>query len=264
VALRVKSGDSAYSTWQLPAAPVELSEREVHIWQAGLDRSPSQTDSYLLTLSTDERARADRFYFRKDRESFIVARGVLRSILGRYLNRTPESLHFHYSSHGKPELEFDSGGDSIRFNLSHSHRMALYAIACDQELGIDIEHIRDGPHAEHIAEQFFSPNEVRVLRALPSAQQRYAFFLCWTRKEAYIKGRGEGLSLPLDQFDVSLTPGEPAKLLSTRPDPLEAERWLLQDLTLEQAGYAAAVAIAGGDRSTVFRRYIFPPDAQTS
>ena len=264
MALSVKSGDSAYSTWQLPAAPVELSDREVHIWQAGLDRSPSQTDSYLLTLSTDERARADRFYFRKDRESFIVARGVLRSILGSYLNRAPESLRFHYSPHGKPALEFDSAGDLIRFNLSHSHRMALYAIARDRELGIDIEFVREGPHADQIAEQFFSPNEVRTLRALPRAHQRYAFFLCWTRKEAYIKARGEGLSLPLNQFDVSLIPGEPAKLMNTRTDPLEAERWLLQDLTLDQAGYAAAVAIEGADRSTVFRRYIFPPDGPAS
>ncbi len=264
MALQVKSGDSADSAWRLSAQPAELSEREVHIWQAGLDRSPSQTHSYLLTLSSDERARADRFYFRKDRESFIVARGVLRSILGRYLNRAPESLRFHYSSHGKPALDVDSGGDVIRFNLSHSHRMALYAIARDREVGIDIEFVREGPLADRIAEQFFSPNEVRTLQALPSVHQRHAFFLCWTRKEAYIKGRGEGLSLPLDQFDVSLTPGEPAKLMSTRPDPLEAERWLLQDLTLEQAGYAAAIAIEGGDRCTVFRRYIFPPDGPAS
>jgi 4'-phosphopantetheinyl transferase len=161
-------------------------------------------------------------------------------------------------------LEFDSGGDLIRFNLSHSHRMALCAIARDRELGIDIEFVREGPHADQIAEQFFSPNEVRTLRALTPAHQRYAFFLCWTRKEAYIKARGEGLSLPLDQFDVSLTPGEPAKLMNTRTDPLEAERWLLQDLTLDQAGYAAAVAIEGADRSTVFRRYIFPPDGPAS
>lgn len=258
----MKTDHSASATWRLPPERLELRECEVHIWQVGLDQSPLQTDSYLLTLSSDERARADRFYFQKDRESFIVARGVLRGILGRYLKRTPESLHFHYSSHGKPALNYDSGGDSIRFNLSHSHRIALYAIARNREVGIDIELVRDGPHAEHIAEQFFSPGEVRSLQALPTVQQRYAFFLCWTRKEAYIKGRGEGLSLPLDQFDVSLAPGEPAKLLSTRPDPLEANRWLLQDLTLDQAGYAAAVAIEGGDRSTVFSRYLISADRQ--
>ena len=129
VALQVKSDDLTYSAWQLPAEPMELREDEVHIWQAGLDRSPLQINSYLLTLSSDERVRAERFYFRKDRESFIVARGVLRSILGRYLHRAPASLQFDYSSHGKPVLLFDSAGDSIRFNLSHSERMALYAIA---------------------------------------------------------------------------------------------------------------------------------------
>jgi 4'-phosphopantetheinyl transferase len=213
-------------------------------------------------LSSDERARADRFYFSQDRESFIVARGMLRSILGRYLNRSPEALRFHYSAHGKPALDFDSGDDAIRFNLSHSHRMGLYAFARDREVGIDVEFVRDGPHAEHIAEHFFSPDEVRSLQALPPAQRRHAFFLCWTRKEAYIKGRGEGLSLPLDQFDVSLTPGEPAKLLSTRPDPLEAGRWFLQDLTLGPDGYAAAVAIEGADRSVVLGRYVFAADLQ--
>ena len=252
----MKTDYSDSAIWRLPTESLELREQDVHIWQVGLDHGSSQTDGYLLTLSSDERERADRFYFQKDRESFIAARGVLRSILGRYLNRAPESLRFRYSSHGKPALDFGSGGDSIRFNLSHSHRTVLYAIARDREVGIDIEFVREGPHEEQIAEHFFSPNEVRTLRSLPPVQQRYAFFLCWTRKGAYIKARGEGLSVPLDQFDVSLMPGEQAKLLSTRPDPLEAGRWSLHDLAVEPTGYAAAVAVEGRVRSIALRHWL--------
>jgi 4'-phosphopantetheinyl transferase len=220
-----------------------LHNRDVHVWQASLDQTPVEMDKFLHTLSEDERARADRFYFQKDREDFIAARGRLRSILGFYLSKAPESLSFNYSSHGKPSLKLESGEAAIHFNLSHSHRHSLYAIARDLEVGIDLEFIRGELATEEIADRFFSRRELRALRALPLALQKYAFFLCWTRKEAYIKARGEGLSLPLDQFDVSLTPGKPAELLGTRPDPSEASRWSLRDLMLEPSGYAAALAV---------------------
>ncbi len=215
------------------------------MWQATLDSPSSQIDGYRRTLSTDEHARAKRFYFDRDRNHFIVARGLLRNILGIYLKREPASLSFEYGSHGKPGLTPGINPNQIDFNLSHSNGMALYAIARDRALGIDLEFIRGDPQAESIAERFFSSQEIATLRALPGTAQRYAFFLCWTRKEAYIKARGEGLSLPLHQFDTTLIPGEPAELLGTRPDPLEASRWSLMDLTLEPPGYAAAVAVKG-------------------
>ena len=185
---------------------------------------------------------------------------MLRCILGLYLNRDPGSLSFHYTAHGKPGLVFESGSDTVRFNLSHSHNSALYAVARDRELGIDLEFVHGQPQAEEIAERFFSSREITTLRALPPALQRYAFFLCWTRKEAYIKARGEGLSLPLDQFDVSLTPGEPAELLSTRPDPLEADRWTLRDLSLQSPGYAAAIAVEGNEWSIALWRWPNSPE----
>jgi 4'-phosphopantetheinyl transferase len=200
------------------------------------------------TLDDDERSRAARFYFSRDRDRFVVARGVLRALLGRYLNRAPESLAFSYSTHGKPALVSEPGADPICFNLSHSHGAALYAVTRSCEVGIDLEFIRCDLEAEQIAERFFSPNEIVALRALPPSLKRYAFFLCWTRKEAYIKARGEGLSMSLDQFDVSLTPGEPAALLSTNPDSDEALRWFLRNLT-PAPGYAAALAIRGRDRT---------------
>jgi len=231
--------------WCLPPETLALACDEVHVWRATLDQqTASQIQSFLQSLAADEQARAERFHFERDREHFIVARGVLRAILGNYLNRAPECLSFCYSSHGKPALAGESGKDAIRFSVSHSHGVALYAVTRGREVGIDLERIRfDLPVAE-IAERFFSRREVAMLRALPTDVQQQAFFRCWTCKEAYIKARGEGLSLPLDQFDVSLVPGEPAAVLGTRPDPSEASHWSLQELT-SVPGYAAVLAVEG-------------------
>ncbi len=230
--------------WGLPPATIILGSNEVHIWRASLDQLRPQRDSFLHTLAADERTRARRFYFQTDRERFITAHGVLRAILGLYLKREPKCLSFCRGSHGKPALAWEYGGDAIRFNMSHSQGVALYAITRGRAIGIDIEFIRCGLEVEQIAERFFSPREIATLRALPVHLQKYAFFLCWSRKEAYIKARGEGLSIPLDQFDVSLIPGDPAALLSTRPDADEALRWSLRGLTLA-SDYAAALAVEG-------------------
>jgi 4'-phosphopantetheinyl transferase len=231
--------------WRDPPEALSPGAGEVHVWRAALDQSPTRIDSYLRTLAPDERARAERFHFPGDREHFIVARGVLRAILGLYLNRAPERLSFRYGPHGKPALTLESAEDPIRFNLSHSHGVALYAIASGREVGIDLEPVSSTLEVERIAERFFSPQEISTLRALPATLRRQAFFLCWTRKEAYIKARGEGLSLSLDQFDVSLIPGEPAVLLRTRLDSDDAQRWALQELSPELPGYAAALAVEG-------------------
>jgi 4'-phosphopantetheinyl transferase len=241
-------GTSTDLAWCFPPATIKLDAGEVHVWRAALDEPPPRVDTFLHTLTADEQARAGRFYFQRDRQRFIVAHGVLRAILGVYLNRAPKSLSLCYSSHGKPALTRESGGDDIRFNMSHSHGAALYAVARCREVGIDLEFIRGDLDIERIAMRFFSRQEIAALHTLPVDLREYAFFLCWTRKEAYVKARGEGLSLPLDQFDVSLIPGEPAALLSTRPDSDEALRWSLQEL-FPAAGYAAALAIEGRHRS---------------
>ena len=234
------------SIWFAAPERLSLGSGAIHVWRASLDENPSQLALFRSTLDDAERSRADRFYFSRDRERFIVARGVLRALLGRYLDRSPESLSFTYSTHGKPALASEFGEDAIRFNLSHSNGTALYAFTRGREIGVDLEFIRCDLEAEQIAERFFSQSEIATLRALPPALRKYAFFLCWTRKEAYIKARGEGLSMPLDQFDVSLIPGEPAALLSTQLDPDEALGWSLRNLTLA-SGYAAALAAKGRD-----------------
>jgi 4'-phosphopantetheinyl transferase len=169
---------------------------------------------------------------------------MLRTLLGRYLDLEPNGLRFSYGSHGKPALAGECGGGKVRFNLSHSHELALFAFTRGRVVGIDLERIRPDLVNEQIAERFFSPREIAMLRALPGSLEKEAFFTCWTRKEAYIKARGDGLSLPLDAFDVSLVPGEPAELLESRENSNEVSRWCLQEL-VPDPGYVAAIAVEG-------------------
>jgi 4'-phosphopantetheinyl transferase len=232
--------------WSPAPADLVLLNNAVHVWRVPLDLTASCVQRLQQVLSADEVGRAACFYFPRDRQHFIVARGVLRVILGRYLGVEPRQLCFCSSYYRKPALLPTCGGERLRFNVSHSHQLALYAVTYGREVGIDIEYIRTNFVCEEIAERFFSPRENVALGALPAHLKRQAFFNCWTRKEAYIKAHGEGLSLPLDQFDVSLTPGEPAALLATRGDAHEASHWSLRELT-PGPGYVGALAVEGHD-----------------
>lgn len=223
-----------------------LGKHEVHVWRAALDRAGACLDGVQEILAADERERAERYRFRKDRERFVAARGLLRRILSRYCGLPPGQLKFDYNAYGKPCLREEVNGQDVRFNVSHSGGLALYAVGSGRALGVDVERIRARVCEEQIAERFFSPTEVADLRSLPAGLQPRAFFNCWTRKEAYIKARGEGLSMDLDRFDVSLSPGEPAALLKHRDDAREASRWVLRDLRVD-AGYVAAIAVEGHD-----------------
>lgn len=231
-------------SWGIAPARPRASAGEVHIWRAFLDLPPHRVDKLARTLSPDEIRRAEHLFFAVDRLRFTVARGVLRAILGSYLDTPASDITFCYGPHGKPALppEFDEG--RLHFNVAHSFGLALYAVARDREVGVDVEWMR--PHLANtgVAERFFAPAEVETLEALPEDGRGEAFYRCWTRKEAYIKARGEGLSLPLDQFDVSLAVDERPVRLRTHQDPFEAERWRLWALQPAQ-GYAAAVAVEG-------------------
>lgn len=231
--------------WSCPPDKLTLRDNEVHVWRAALDRPALQIKDLWQTLAAEEKDRAERFFSARDRRHFIVARGLLRMILGRYLARAPQQLQFCYNPYGKPTLVGQAGADRISFNLSHSHKLILYAITRNREIGVDLEYIRHDCLGEPLAERFFAPQEVAALRELPAHLQAEAFFNCWTRKEAYIKARGQGLALPLSEFVVSLVPSEPAALLSVKGAPLEATTWSLQALA-PGPGYAAALAIAGG------------------
>jgi 4'-phosphopantetheinyl transferase len=222
-----------------------LPDDEVHVWRAYLDQDRLTVQTFLAILSPDERERASKFYFQRDREHFMVARGALRIILSRYVNLSPRQIRFAHNRYGKPSLSREAN-DDLRFNISHAHGIAVYAVTRGREVGIDVEWVRKDFASLEIAERFFSPTEVSMLRALPPNLRTVAFFNCWTRKEAYIKARGEGLSQPLDRFTVSLALGAPALLLSTDDDPQEVARWSLRELTLAPE-YVAALAIEGHD-----------------
>jgi len=194
-------------------------------------------------LSPDEQLRASRFHFQRDRDRFIAARGILRVILGRYVAAPPDQLTISYGPRGKPFLAGREGG-SLRFNLSHSHGLALYALVLDRNVGIDVEALRTLRDAEQIAERFFSPLERAEFRSLPQDQKQHGFFFCWTQKEAFIKAVGDGLSLALDRFDVSISPHEAARLLRIDGDPERASHWVMQSLN-PAPGFLGALACDG-------------------
>lgn len=232
------------SEWAAPPDRLPLLPDKVHVWRVMSHQSDVVVAWLHSFLTPDEQRRADRFYFEKDRRQFTVARGALRMLLGGYLNIEPSRIRFRYSHYGKPRLDGGDPDNSLRFNLSHSHGLTVMAFALGRELGIDVEWLRPDLACDEIAERFFSPAELAALRALHPDQRLQGFFNCWTRKEAYIKAIGTGLSTPLDQFDVSLAPGEPARLLATRIQPSEVQRWSLEALNLE-LGYAGAIAVEG-------------------
>jgi len=231
-------------SWSDPPRTMTLDNNEVHVWRSELDLSEAELRKLAKTLALDEQARAARFRFPRDRRRFIVARGVLREILARYFDRDPAKLQFCYAPFGKPALTSNSGGDGLRFNVSHSHGFALYAVSLHRELGVDLECIRTNFPWEPIAERFFSPEEIDALHSVPCRLKYEAFLNCWTRKEAFVKARGGALSLRLDRFSVSLIPGEPVVLLKTEDNPLEASRWGLEQLA-PRSGYVAALAAEG-------------------
>jgi 4'-phosphopantetheinyl transferase len=231
-------------SWSRPAQELALPEDELHIWLAWLDVEAQERTRLRSYLNEDEVSRAERFVFQRDHHHFIVARGRLRELLGKYLHCPPDSVKFKTGPYGKPSLLDDR--EQLRFNLSHSHGLALYGFCMGRELGIDTEKIRPGFAGEGIAERYFSATEQRDLAEVPKELRDTAFFLCWTRKEAYIKAHGDGLQIALDSFDVSLKPGEPDTLRCA-----DSSRWSLR--SFEPAPeFVAAIIAEGKFRSTRF------------
>lgn len=233
------------TVWHSARGIYELPPDEVHVWRASLDQRQDHFGRLMRILSPQERARAERFHFEADRKRCVLARGLLRLLLGHCLGRPADRLQFHYNEFGKPSL---AGGlyPPVQFNVSHSGDLVLIAFGRDRALGVDIERMRTDVATEEIATRFFSANECRDLAKTALDARCDAFFACWTRKEAYLKARGDGLSLPLEQFDVSFLPGDEPRLIETRHDPAEVHRWSLRALEAG-CGYKAALAVAGVD-----------------
>ncbi len=234
-----KYGDCAASRDKL-----STSVNQIDLWQVPLGKPDPRLPALFELLSPDEVLRARRFHFSKDRDGFTLVRASLRIVLGGYLDLNPARVEFRYGKAGKPCLPDSINPRGLRFNVSHSGGMALAAVAWGREVGVDVEQIRAGVNLQEVARQFFSQREVTELFDLPVEQQPAGFFNCWTRKEAYVKATGQGLSVPLHSFGVSLKPGEPARLTFIHDDAAEMRRWTLQDVS-PAAGYAAALAVEG-------------------
>ena len=213
--------------WRSPPAGLALGPIDVHVWRLPLAQPPEHLAVLARTLSPDERDRAKRFYFDRDRNAFTAARGALRTLAGHYAAHPPEELVFGYQAKGKPYLTTPPG--DLRFNVSHSGDFALLAFTRGRELGVDVERRRPMDDLRLVAKGAFSPQEYATFCGLPPHEHTVAFFACWSRKEAFIKTTGEGVS-QLGDFDVNLRPGEPARLLRVEGVLPARYPWSIHDL----------------------------------
>lgn len=220
---------------------ITLSPDEIHIWHTSIPQWGAALNGFRDIISENERERSEKYRFPHDKQRFVIARGLLRNILASYVDIPPERISFAYNQYGKPSLSNVPTGGTVHFNLSHSHDVVLYAVA-GASIGIDIERVRHDLDVEGIAERFFSKMERDHLRRLPSEVRHQAFFTCWTRKEAYIKAKGNGLSLALDSFSVPLSPQDGLDLIEAKEAPEDIHRWRFRQAGL-YPGFASAIAI---------------------
>lgn len=220
--------------------PIHFSDSRIYLWQADLEIKRVIEDHFLNLLSEDEVQRANRFRFELDRRHFIAARGYLRELLAGYLNLAAHNIEFAYSEYGKPSV---IGPVPLSFNVSHSKGKAIFAVSDSAEIeaiGVDVESLQRKVEITLVAKHFFAPMEVETLFALPESEQFAAFLRCWTRKEAFIKAKGDGLSLGLDQFEVDFVQPERSALLATHYEPEDYKHWQMENVSLDE-GFVGAV-----------------------
>lgn len=244
------------NAWVVSPGERELAQNVVHIWRASLDQ-PDEVIAHLQhNLSPEELARVKRFCFEKDRRHWIVARGLLRHLLGQYLDIEPAHIVFRYNAHGKPFVEHPITGRTLQFNLSHSADLAVYAFIHFRPLGIDVQYTRRKPKVdcEKMARYQFSQYEYEALHTLPKEEREAAFYRCWARKEAYLKARGSGMSIALDQFDVAFLPGESPALLASRENPDEVTYWSFQEVPFKH-DFVGALVVEGPGWHSQYREW---------
>jgi 4'-phosphopantetheinyl transferase len=236
---------------------LKLDAQTVDLWLAPLDSVAACSERMADSLSPDESERAEAFYSAEERLRFITTRGILRDLVSRYLGCSPAQVQFEYKPNGKPQLGQTRHSTDLRFNLSHCASAALYAFSVGREVGVDIELIRPQFPFDRLARRFFSRGEIAKLQRWPVYQRSVGFFTCWSRKEAYAKAQGQGLSLPFDAFEVTAAPWEAPELVAA-PDLQELERWSLWDVPLDSS-LAGALAAEGRPRRLRLFHYCYLP-----
>jgi 4'-phosphopantetheinyl transferase len=236
--------------WQTQDQPDSLREDEVHLWIAPLTTPPEKLFYFESVLSADEKERARRFRNISDRKRYLIARGSLRRLLGYYVASAPDRLQFTYNAFGKPSLSGQASEAVLNFSVSHSEDRALFGFARERKIGVDLEYIRPDINVVELAKRYFSPDEYRRLRRLPANEQCEAFYCVWTRKEAYFKACGEGLSFGLERVEVSSSPAEPVMIRKIAGASNASEHWTLKHLS-PAPSYLGAAAVEG--RSVTFK-----------
>ncbi len=241
-------------TSQMPCRLPRPGNGEAHVWTLWLPDVLPGLPAMEPLLAIEEARKAGRFVRSEDRSRYIAAHGILRQMLGRYLSAAPADLRFVSNDCGKPALDQPGGMPPLSFNMAHSGEVLLYVVASDHRVGVDVEAIRTDLEVMELARNQFAPQETKTLQAITRPERTEAFFRCWTRKEAYVKARGEGLGVPLKQFAVSFKQGDPPGVQWAADDPAASERWSMFDL-VPAPGYAGAVVVEGRPVTLVTRRW---------
>jgi 4'-phosphopantetheinyl transferase len=231
-----------------------LTQNQVEIWLVNIPEHINRSVWYETLLNDEEREKADRFYFAKDRLRYVITHGILRRLISQYVAIPPKELVFLKNPFGKPYISPVINTQKIQFNISHSKEGIIIAISKGNELGVDLEFARDTIPILEIAQRFFSPYEYQVLLATPASFRLLSFYRCWTRKEAFIKAKGKGLSIPLDSFDVTVSPDQPPQLIRSSLDPSDLEKWKLREIDT-WPNYLATICIEGKDHQFVIKHW---------
>jgi len=247
------------TSWRPCPHQIQTNRGEVHVWRCPVSLSTKRAGGWVQILSSDERIRAARFVFKKDRVQFIVARAFLRVLLGRYLHRLPEAIRFTYGENGKPGLPAHASDGPFGFNIAHAGDWIVCAVAPSSQIGVDIECAHRGLDVSSLGDSILSDGEQEALRSLPIGERITSFLACWTRKEAYLKSMGLGLQVPLDTFEVSVRPSERPRIVSIDGNQDRAEHWFLEEFSPTER-YAGAVVIRGSGWRVIYHDFVFETD----
>ena len=235
---------------------LKVANNKVHVWHASLEQPSEVVQKLESFLSEEERQRAERFRYQEHQQAFVVSRGILRNLLNRYTGIQPEQIQFKYNVTGKPFLAGMESGTDLSFNLSHSGLLVLYAFCWGRQVGIDVECIRPMEEMDQVAEMNLSHREYRAYKRVSEQDRLKAFYNCWSRKEAFVKAIGDGMSLPMREIEVSLEAHRPAQLLSIQGSLEQANLWTMHDLKTWD-GYAAALVVEGRDHTISHKQWTY-------